>query len=65
MKKFNFKVPFGIFNKSDKEAFERWKHLEFAMRKPTEEEVRDFDRPQTDYRNKLNETYFKFWNTGI
>ncbi len=65
MKKISLKVPFAVFNKTDKEALAKWKHLEFAMRKPTDEEMKDYDLPQSDYRNKSNETYFKIWGAGL
>ena len=65
MKKLKLKLSLGFLSRADKEALEKWRHLEFAMKKPSETESADYDLAANDIRYKKNEMYFKNWNAGL
>ncbi len=65
MKKLKLKLSLGFLSRADKEALEKWRHLEFAMKKPTEKDSQDNDMASNDFRYRKNEIYFKNWNSGL
>lgn len=65
MKKLNLKINFNFLRNKDKEALEKWRHLEFAMKTPTEEESASWEKDIKDIRAKQYEINYKNWTAGL